>query len=816
MKLTILKHVEFIKSMALNKLYKSILIAGVFVMCAMSVLHGQTRQAFINAAEESFEEKNYYAALKYYQEVLEFKNPTAQMYYKAAESARNFFAFEIARDYYESADMLKDEGELPLSSYYLAEVLFKLGDYEEAKKYYNKYLNQNDEEDNIYIQTAQNRLESIDWAEENEEPPFTSTIKKLGDSVNTIQSEFAPIQVGENLVFTGLRYPGDDPSKKPVGVVLNDQLDSVFSFVNDPDSVFYQSHFSLNSDSTKAFYSICSYVTGELTRCDIYYSGLIEGQWSSPIEIENVNDTAYNNTSPFYGVSPDGESEGLYFSSNRAGGRGGYDIYFSTFENEAFSAPENLYAINTPLDEIAPFYHDVSKTLFFGSNGYSGYGGMDMFQVFIPIKNESRVENLGSPINSSFDDLYFTWDKEMSKAYFASNRNESYKLDTALQACCFDIYEADLKPRKRLIKVLVFNKLNGEPILGSTLEVFRNSDLVIEETNEESHEYELDLLRGTYKVKASKGGFIPDSTTLDLAQLSGQDTIIKRLFLTPKELTLELLTFDFETREPVNGPTISISDRANPDKENIYQLNNLTNSLVLPIDRDFEYSINVTKRGYQDEDLTIRGADYPNDLKIVKKIYLNRGNLESYLVLPLFFDNDFPNPRTWSVTTDKNYRETFPPYYSRKSTFTELFSEDLMGEAKETAEADVENFFDNEVLAGKQDLDRFLEQLEEEMSKGENITLVVSGYASPKYLKNYNLNLSKRRINSLQQEIEKYKDGLLTQYISNGKLNIEGRAYGDENAPSTVSGDAEDVRNSVYNPAASRERRIEIVDIIRN
>ncbi|GAA5222214.1 OmpA family protein [Membranihabitans marinus] len=778
--------------------------------------YGQTRQAFINAAEKAFEEKNYYAALKYYTEVLEFKNASAELYYKTAESARYFFAYELAKDYYTSADMLKDEGDLPLTSYYVAEMAFQMGDYETAIRYFTKYLNQNKNDSNFYIQTAKNKLEAITWAQENNESAFVSTVERLSDSINTNQSEFAPIKLGDDLVFSALRYPDGDITAKPMGRVFNNRLDTLLQFRSEEDSLLYQSHFALNMDSTRLFYTLCKYITGEESRCAIHYSDLVNGEWQQPQLLVEIQDTAYNFTTPNYGVGPMGKGEGLYYATNKVGGKGGYDIYFTSYEDGLFLAPQNVYALNTPLDELAPFYHEQSKSLFFSTNGFSGYGGLDIFQMGLPLKSSSKIENLGSPINSSFDDVYFSWGKNTKDAYFASNRNESYKLDTSFQACCYDLYIADMTSKQMVIKVLVFNKLTGEPIIGSTLNVIRDNELLIDRTNNESHEYNLDLMRGTYDIKAMKGGFYPDSTTIDLAHFVGEDTIVRKLFLLPKELSLELLTFDDETKDPVNGPTISISDLANPDKENIYQLNNRTNSLVVPIDRNFEYAIKVNKRGYEEENLVLRGSDYPDDAKLIKKIYLKRGNLESYLVLPLYFDNDFPDPRTWATRTNKNYQETFPPYFAKKNDFKEMYSQGLAGVEKDAAEVDVENFFDNEVLAGKQDLVRFLETLEEEVEKGEKITLVISGYASPKYLSNYNLNLSKRRINSLQKELEKYNNGVFTKYLRSNMLQINGRGYGSENAPNSVSGDSKDIKNSVYHPDASRERRVEIVDIIRN
>ncbi len=808
------------------KTARYIIIALLFLV-SISQITAQSKQAFVNAAEEAFENKNFYAALKYYNEVLKFKNPNPYVYYKAAEAARQFSAYETALEYYKEADTRKEKGEIPLTSFYSGEMAFHLGNYDEATEYYTKYVRENKDTDNLYTQTAKNKLESIEWAQQNEESPFISQVEKLGDSINTFQSEYAPIKLGKDLIFSALRYPDNNPEVKPIAMVFNDQLDTIFNFAKDDGSAYYQAHYALNTDGTRVYYTICNYTIGEITRCDIYYSGSAEGSWSEPVFVPELNDSSYSNTTPSYGTGPDGKAEGLYFASDRPGGRGGYDIYFSPWNGSNFGATQNIYNLNTPLNELAPFYHKASNTLFFSSEGYSGYGGLDMYQVFLPVTADSKVENLGTPLNSSYDDIYFFWEDNMEDAYFASNRNTSYQLDTALNACCFDIYKADLKPRKLVVQVLVFNKLNGEPILGSHLQALRGENVVMEETNDESNEYIVDLLRGTYKLKAGKEGFLPDSTMLDMKEYSGQDTIVKRLFLTPKGLTLELLTFDYDTREPVNGPTISVSDVNDPNKENIYQLNNLTNSLVLPIDRDFKYAINVQKRGYEKEDLVVDGADYTNDMTIVNKIYLRRGNLESYLVLPLFgnlesylvlplfFDNDFPDPKTWRTISTKTYLETYPPYYSKKNEFKELFSEPLIGQSKEVAESDVDNFFDNEVLAGKQDLERFLEQLTTELEKGENITLVISGFASPKYLENYNLNLSKRRINTLKKQLENYEEGVYSSYLRNGKLKIEGKGYGSETAPETVSDSQEDVRSSVYSPSASRERRIEIVDIIR-
>src|SRR5690606_35174050 len=116
------------------------IIIALLSLVSISQITAQSKQAFINAAEEAFENKDFYAALKYYNEVLKFKNPNPYVYYKAAESARQFSAYETALEYYKEADSRKEKGELPLTSFYSAEMAFYLGNYEEATEYYTKYV----------------------------------------------------------------------------------------------------------------------------------------------------------------------------------------------------------------------------------------------------------------------------------------------------------------------------------------------------------------------------------------------------------------------------------------------------------------------------------------------------------------------------------------------------------------------------------------------------------------------------------------------------------------------------------------------------
>lgn len=154
--------------------------------------------------------------------------------------------------------------------------------------------------------------------------------------------------------------------------------------------------------------------------CDLYFSYTNQDGWAQPVPFG-----ATINTPAFEGMpslSPDNKV--LYFISDREGGYGGKDIWKSEFQNGLWQIPENLGAeINTPGDETAPWIASDNKTLYFTSDGHPGLGGNDIFYSKKDGQGRwKRPENLGYPINSSYDDVSLTLSKDGKKAYYASNR----------------------------------------------------------------------------------------------------------------------------------------------------------------------------------------------------------------------------------------------------------------------------------------------------------------------------------------------------------------------------------------------------------
>jgi hypothetical protein len=166
----------------------------------------------------------------------------------------------------------------------------------------------------------------------------------------------------------------------------------------------------------------------------LYFASGQNGQWKLNGTFP-YNSVDYSITDP--AINEDGTL--LYFASDMKGGFGGKDIYRSRYQNGQWSTPENLgETVNTAYDEVFPFLH-LNKTLYFSSNGHPGLGGLDIFKVQLTENGFDEVQNAGFPINSSGDEFGIIIDSLTAHGYFSSNRKKGgydddiYEVDIDLQ-----------------------------------------------------------------------------------------------------------------------------------------------------------------------------------------------------------------------------------------------------------------------------------------------------------------------------------------------------------------------------------------------
>ena len=184
----------------------------------------------------------------------------------------------------------------------------------------------------------------------------------------------------------------------------------------------------------------------------------------------------------------------------------------------------------------------------------------------------------------------------------------------------------------------------------------------------------------------------------------------------------------------------------------------------------------------------------------------------------LYFKNDEPDAKSWAIFTSQNYEETFNLYKKDFSTYLTKVGESLGDTSALSKQIELQQFFEEEVEKGFEDLVIFKNVLLKELNDGSKIIIHLKGFASPLAKTNYNVALTKRRVSSLvnyfnecnEGEFKKYIDG---QAINGGKLSFSFASFGEYVANQETSDDILDQKNSVFSKEAAIERKIEIEKI---
>jgi hypothetical protein len=220
-----------------------------------------------------------------------------------------------------------------------------------------------------------------------------------------------------------------------------------------------------------------------------------------------------------------------------------------------------------------------------------------------------------------------------------------------------------------------------------------------------------------------------------------------------------------------------------------------------------------SKKGYLPESKTFNSSQDPGSDTLIIDLYLEIGNLEDFLPLAIYFNNDEPGRNSTSEKATVRYLETYNPYMAQKETFVEKYRAGAPAGEKEAAAKAVRDFFENDLAGGRREYESFMHILEQYLREGLTFTIYLKGYTSPLASAAYNKALGNRRISSIQNEFKSFRDGILWKYMETGDLVVTQKSFGEDTAPPSVSDDRKNTRKSIYSPEASRERRVEIIEI---
>lgn len=305
---------------------------------------------------------------------------------------------------------------------------------DKAREYYNRFIKESDSK-SVLIEEAKLRLKQCDVAQKYIEIPRSVKVINVGKKINSSNPDYSPVISfdGSSLYFTSRREWADNESNEYKDPMLNIFPEDIYvSYLDNEtkqwleperlsfcDAELNEATVGIRPDERRIY-------TYQTQNGDLYYSDFRKNKFREPtlLSYNNLN-TKYQDKHCTF--TPDGLQ--IYFVSDRPGGLGGSDIYrMVKFPDGTWSPPMNLGPnINTPYDEEAPFMSIDNKTLYFSSNGPNSMGDFD---VFVTIRDEdwnwSSPINLGYPINTPGDDLFYTATADGSKGYLASFRGDGF------------------------------------------------------------------------------------------------------------------------------------------------------------------------------------------------------------------------------------------------------------------------------------------------------------------------------------------------------------------------------------------------------
>jgi OmpA-OmpF porin, OOP family len=413
--------------------------------------------------------------------------------YKQAESYRLANYFVQADSAYEKCSDHID------ALYWRAVCERSLGKYEAATENLRLYLEAT-HPDKRFMDAAQKEWETLQFISKQLKRPDTLLVKirQLNMSGGHEKGTFAvaPINGDQYLVSSTKTDSGVIKGSNPYNSHLflakmnNDSLtQATLLALPAGDLLSNQGAGSFNALGNRIYFTQWQKVNGR-TVSAIYVITKSNDGWLGPQLLERVNNHASNNKQPF--CTADGKY--LYFASDRTGGSGGFDIWYAPLQEDGSTGePVNAGTlINTNGDEEAPFYQTSSSMLVFSTNGKPGMGAFDLFAAKGSGTTWSEPRNMGYPVNSSRDDIYFFAPENkplLADAIIGSDRGTG---------CCMETYRINKTPKQNRLHGLVLDNRTHKPIPGANVVLTTPSGTTRQTTSDITGNYIFDSVDNTF------------------------------------------------------------------------------------------------------------------------------------------------------------------------------------------------------------------------------------------------------------------------------------------------------------------------------
>jgi outer membrane protein OmpA-like peptidoglycan-associated protein/tetratricopeptide (TPR) repeat protein len=529
--------------------------------------------AKLKLADRYFAESLFYSAAENYRDHLA-KKPNcryasywlamslyfAKDYEKAEKAFARFYALQPGKKDNKKNWEYDDRNEYKMGNLYYGMTLHRNAKYEEAKtalgKFRTDYHSNDPQEEANTILLAKRIAQACDSVQFLKKAKVKVNVLPKG--INHCYSETAPFSPNEadlyytstgsdtlvtfsgykNKLYTSIykvsRSNQDWNKPKPVDEVINGG-----TYHNDR---YNNGNGTFNRDGSRFYFTKCLERDDDRPLCNIFVSDVKKGKFSEPKRLpNNVNfEEKYTSTEPTVRATENKRVEYVYFSSNRPGGVGGMDLWYTKRTSDGeYEEPQLVKGnVNTVGDEISPFFSDSTQTLYFSSDAHPGFGGFDVFKTSQIPDGEKRIwtpiQNLGKPLNSGADDMFFSVSKDLTYGYFTSNRqgsiplngiatasddvfgweNFNYGLEGTMKVVGNDVSQLDQKVPTRYN--LYLKKEDGTKVL-----------VGIDSSSKGGNYFFKLNPDADYEVEVNRDGFIPVSESITTKGLDDEDTLTK-------------------------------------------------------------------------------------------------------------------------------------------------------------------------------------------------------------------------------------------------------------------------------------------------
>ncbi len=459
----------------------------------------------------------------------------------------------------EKANELKKHSD-PVLDYYLGRAYHLNMDWDKAERKYQAYKMTLGAKAQDKLKDIKKKLEECRYGREQVKDSVKVRIDNVGSAINTTFPEYGPvISADESVLFFTSRRNTTTGGRMDLSLnvyyediyVINKEENSWKNAENIGKPVNTEKHdatISLSPDGQMLYI-----YKDDMGDGNIYMCKLNGQQWSEPKKMPEPINSKYHESS--ISVSYDGRT--AYFVSSRPDGSfGKRDIWIChKGKDNKWGEAQNIgNSINTEYNEEGVFIHPDGKTLYFSSQGHKTMGGYDIFKSVYnaDTKSWSEPENLGYPINTPDDDLFFVMSASGRHAYYASAMAGGYG-DKDIYMITFPEPPTEEGPQLTLLKGIVFDEKTSKPLFAN-IEITDNekNEVVAEfESNSNSGKYLVSLPSGkNYGIAVNAQGYLFHSENLNIPLSTGYREVEKNIKLKKIEvggsIVLNNIFFDYD------------------------------------------------------------------------------------------------------------------------------------------------------------------------------------------------------------------------------------------------------------------------------